>query len=170
MPIKCTPPRPPPPPPLGWKHRKSNLLWKSILERLSRGRSKAYIPLQRKTTFANLFASPISCFCVDLICVWWPTQTQFPVEYGLKTIRKKWAALEQNPLEATRGRGGGRGGGGSHRREDIRKSELLWSIRLMICLFGVVVERLARFSELFPDCLKVNLFSYLCSHSCSVRN
>ena len=25
-------------------------------------------------------------FCVDFICVWWPTQTQFPVEYGLKTL------------------------------------------------------------------------------------
>ena len=22
-------------------------------------------------------------FCVDFICVWYPTQTQFPVEYGL---------------------------------------------------------------------------------------
>ena len=25
-------------------------------------------------------------FCVDFICVWWPTQTKFPVHYGLKTI------------------------------------------------------------------------------------
>ena len=22
-------------------------------------------------------------FCVDFICVWWSTQTQYPVEYGL---------------------------------------------------------------------------------------
>ena len=28
----------------------------------------------------------ISFFCVDFICVWYPTRTQFPVEYGLK----KW--------------------------------------------------------------------------------
>ena len=25
-------------------------------------------------------------FCVDFICVWCPTQTQFPVEYGLKCV------------------------------------------------------------------------------------
>ena len=24
-------------------------------------------------------------FCVDFICVWWSTQTQYPVEYGLKS-------------------------------------------------------------------------------------
>ena len=23
-------------------------------------------------------------FCVDFICFWWPTQIQYPVEYGLK--------------------------------------------------------------------------------------
>ena len=27
-------------------------------------------------------------FCVDFICVWWPTQTQYPVEYRLKTSHK----------------------------------------------------------------------------------
>ena len=27
-------------------------------------------------------------FCVDFICVWYPTQTQFPVEYGLKSASK----------------------------------------------------------------------------------
>ena len=25
-------------------------------------------------------------FCVDFICIWDPTQTQFPVKYGLKSI------------------------------------------------------------------------------------
>ena len=28
-------------------------------------------------------------FCVDFICVWCPTQTQFPVEYGLKGLIDK---------------------------------------------------------------------------------
>ena len=27
-------------------------------------------------------------FCVDFICFWWSTQTQFPVEYGLNNIAK----------------------------------------------------------------------------------
>ena len=26
-------------------------------------------------------------FCVDFICVWWSTQSQYPVEYGLKTFQ-----------------------------------------------------------------------------------
>ena len=28
-------------------------------------------------------------FCVDFICVWWSTQTQYPVEYGLYCIYRE---------------------------------------------------------------------------------
>ena len=30
----------------------------------------------------------ISCFCVDFICVWYPTRTPFPVEKGVLYITK----------------------------------------------------------------------------------
>ena len=29
----------------------------------------------------------VHVFCVDFICIWWPKQTQFPAEYGLKTLK-----------------------------------------------------------------------------------
>ena len=32
------------------------------------------------------WACTFHIFCVDFICVWWSTQTQYPVEYGLKNI------------------------------------------------------------------------------------
>ena len=32
-----------------------------------------------------VFAMYILCFCVDFICIWYPTQIQFPVVYGLKS-------------------------------------------------------------------------------------
>ena len=41
----------------------------------------------RWVPYANFLHWPCTfhVFCVDFICVWWPMQTQFPVEYGLKT-------------------------------------------------------------------------------------
>ena len=33
------------------------------------------------------WACTFHIFCVDFICVWWPTQTQFSVEYGLNPLQ-----------------------------------------------------------------------------------
>ena len=40
-------------------------------------------------------------FCVDFICVWWPTQTQFPVEYGLKTFLRINVCLHPGSAKKT---------------------------------------------------------------------
>ena len=45
------------------------------------------------------WACTFHILCIDFICVWWPTQIQYPVEYGLKTYIKilRHPSLQMDP-------------------------------------------------------------------------
>ena len=45
-----------------------------------------------------LWACTFHIFCVDFICIWWSTQTQYPVKYGLK-VKPKYTNMLVSPTQ-----------------------------------------------------------------------